>query len=257
MKTKQATTTTTTTTTTTEEAVAKEAAAAAKEAAAAAKEAAENAERLVSMEAAKAAAAKAAADKAAEIASKAAAAKAAAAKAAADKAAEIAKAAADKAAADKATIVSDEAVAASTATVICRSLSAYLTSESELAKQVQTLLSAYGGNIERAGALVGRTWRAETAKTGLVIPIRFLVNALQQAGLTIKSARLFAGACDLVSRQAIHKACQAAYHVDKEVKPTADEKSPFDKLLASLAKLENLTQEQADLLTSAIATKLQ
>ncbi len=152
--------------------------------------------------------------------------------------------------------VTDEAVAASTATVICRSLNAYLESESQLAKQVQTLLGAYGGDIERSGALVGRTWRAETAKSGLVIPIRFLVNALKEAGLTVKSARLFAGACDLVSRQAIHKACQAAYHVDKELKPT-EEKSPFDKLLASLAKLESLTPEQAEILTSAIATKLQ
>ena len=153
--------------------------------------------------------------------------------------------------------MTDEAVAASTATVICRTLGEYLTSEAALAKQLQTLLGASGGDIERAGALVGRTWRAETAKSGLVIPIRFLVNALQQAGLTIKSARLFAGACDLVSRQAIHKACQAAYHVDKEVKPAADEKSPFDKLLASLVKLESLTQEQADLLSATIATKLQ
>lgn len=154
--------------------------------------------------------------------------------------------------------VTDEAVAASTATVICRSLSEYITSEASLAKQVQTLLSAYGGDIERAGALVGRTWRAETAKTGIVIPIRFLVNALQQAGLTIKSARLFAGACDLVSRQAIHKACASAYHTDK---PTSEdekpEKSAFDKLLASLAKCESLTPEQAEILTSAIATKLQ
>ncbi len=152
--------------------------------------------------------------------------------------------------------VTDESVAASTATVICRSLGEYITSEAALAKQLQTLLGASGGDIERAGALVGRTWRAETAKSGIVIPIRFLVNALQQAGLTIKSARLFAGACDLVSRQAIHKACQAAYHVDKELKPT-EEKSPFDKLLASLAKCESLTPEQAEILTSAIATKLQ
>ena len=152
--------------------------------------------------------------------------------------------------------VTDEAVAASTATVICRTLGEYLTSEAALAKQVQTLLSAYNGDIERSGALVGRTWRAETAKSGLTIPIRFLVNALKEAGLTIKSARLFAGACDLVSRQAIHKACASAFHVDKELKP-AEEKSAFDKLLASLAKCESLTPEQAEILTSAIATKLQ
>jgi hypothetical protein len=240
-------------------------------------EAAANKERLAAMETEKAAADKAAADKAAAIADKARVARVAADKAAADKAATIAQAAADKAAADKAAAAEGDWIAATTAVAISMEFDTLNGGVERMAKQIQTVLGACNGNIQRAAAIVGRERKrlvADRVETAILsapegadigkvesatralhaVPIASFVLAAKAAGLTRKSCQDFANGTDLVSRQSVSRAVIAAFAEDDKPKAEVAVKTVGERILALLAKDgATLTEAEAKAIVTAIA----
>lgn len=141
----------------------------------------------------------------------------------------------------------------------------------KIAVEITSLLNSNGQDNKKAGKAIGDAWQVIGGDVEAGQPVRLLIEACALIkDMTRKDTSKLVNAADIVSRQRVSQLIAVIFDGDKSknsgnkaAKEKAEGKSKegldkmtFDQILAALKALTSITQQQAEVAASLLASKI-